>query len=444
MHRTENHGERVLVACRDAHVTQMLCAFPDILGFVMAQQTPVEELKRMFDRGILIDGSSLEGFARIEESDLRAKPDPRTFKVLPWSVAGEQIGIILCDVVEPNDQPFIGDPRGVLRRVLKPLTAKGWRVNLGPELEFFLSRSADKLEPLDDGKYFELAPDQNGLVFRTKILAAMRQLNIATEVAHHEVAPSQHEVDLRYNEALAMADTVFLYRWIVKELANQSGLHATFMPKPAAGINGSGMHVHASIFEGDRNLFFDQHDPYHLSQMGRHFMAGWLKYVPEITLVLNQWVNSYKRLVPGFEAPVYVCWGNRNRSALIRRPGYEVGKEAATRIELRSPDPACNPYLAFALIIAAGLHGIEEELEVPASVEKDVYHLTAAQRNKLQISTLPSDLAEAINRFEGSELARVTLGQHVFQKLLDNKRAELERWRTAVTDYELREYLAKL
>ncbi len=445
MHR-ELEIKDILEECKSQKVTQVLCMFVDILGRPMAQQTPIGHLASVFERGILIDGSSLEGYSRIEESDLRAVPDPRTFRVLPWTIGGEKAGIVICNVVQPDGHPFEGDPRGILQRVLGLVSKDQWTVNLGPELEFFYFKNARSTESLDHGRYFELVPDVAGFDLRTKTMAALRELGIEVEVGHHEVAHSQHEIDLRYNEALAMADTVLIHRWVVKMVAEQNGAYATFMPKPIAGINGSGMHVHQSIFKGDKNLFYAEQptDGHHLSPMAMQYLAGLLRYAPEITLVLNQWVNSYKRLVPGYEAPVYVCWGNRNRSALVRVPGYEPGREVATRLELRSADPSCNPYLAFACMIAAGLKGIQEKLEPPSAIEQDVYHLDGEARTKLGVGSLPGDLDEAMRLFEGSTLARGVLGEHCSGKLLENKQAELARWRLAVTDFELEHYLPVL
>ncbi len=445
MHRDFSASD-VLKECEEQLVSQVLCMFVDILGRPMAQQTPIGHMASAFERGILIDGSSLEGYSRIEESDLRAMPDPRTFRVLPWTIGGKNAGIVICDVVEPSGDLFEGDPRCILKRVLGVAAARKWTVNLGPELEFFYFKNARTTEGLDRGRYFELVPDVVGLDLRTKTIDALQGLGIDVEVGHHEVARSQHEIDLRFTDALDMADTVLIHRWVVKMVAEQNGAYATFMPKPIAGINGSGMHVHQSIFKEEENLFFSQQptDGHHLSPLALQYLAGLLRYVPEFTLVLNQWVNSYKRLVPGYEAPVYICWGNRNRSALVRVPGYEPGRDVATRLELRSADPACNPYLAFACMIGAGLKGIEEDLTPPSSVEQDVYHLSAQDRERLGIASLPGDLDEAMRLFEGSGLAYHILGKHCFTKLIENKQAELDRWRMAVTDFELEHYLPVL
>ncbi len=434
----------VLKECTSQKVEQMLFVFTDVLGSLKAQQTPFNGVEESFNEGVLVDGSSVEGYVRIEESDLRAKPDPETFNVLPWEIGGQKVGMVVCDVVNPDGSPFEGDPRHILKQTLARRELQGCTVNMGPESEYFYFRLPNGVETLDHGGYFDLVPDDIGLDLRTKTAAALRQLGIHVEVMHHEVADSQHEIDIRYRPALEMADTVLVYRWVVKRIARQAGYHATFMPKPIAGQNGSGMHVHQSIFKDGENLFFspEGRNGYHLSEYGKRYLAGLLHHAPGITLVLNQWVNSYKRLVPGYEAPVYICWGNRNRSALVRVPGYHPGREMATRLELRSADPACNPYLAFALMISAGLDGINDEsIPLPDPVEADVYHLSPAERAHLGIGSLPGDLNEAITLFSGSSLCRATLGEHTFVSLVNNKIKERDEFRRAVTDFELERYL---
>lgn len=442
MHRNLRPAD-VLEECKKEGVTQVLPLFCDVLGHIKAHQIPIGQLEKVFKRGVVIDGSSIEGYARIEESDFRAIPDPTTFHVLPWTIGGEKTGLIICDVIEPDGRPFVGDPRFALKRMLEDTTKKGWTINIGPEAEFFYFKNAQGTEMLDLGGYYDLVPDSVGLDLRTQTIAALTALGIECEAGHHEVAPSQHEIDLKYRPALQMADIIAVHRWVVKKIAQQNGYYATFMPKPVAGENGSGMHVHLSIFEGDTNLFFDSgaKDAFHLSQVGRQFLAGILKYAPEITPITNPWVNSYKRLVPGFEAPVYLCWGSANRSALVRKPNYEPGHEEATRIEARFPDPSCNPYLAFACLIATGLAGIKEKLTPPNPVEMDVYHLTQSERSDLRIGSLPGDLDEALRIFEKSELSKAALGQHIFEKVIQNINAQLKKWRLAVTDFELKEYL---
>jgi len=335
--------------------------FTDILGQLKSFAITVEELEVAFTEGMGFDGSSIKGFARIDESDMIARPDPTTFAILSWRPTDKAVARMFCDIYEPDGTPYKGDPRYILKLNLEKAAKKGYTFYLGPELEYFYFRSDRNTEILDEGGYFDYPMDAAEDLRRDTILS-LEQLGIKVEYSHHEVAPSQHEIDLRYADALTMADIVMTYRVIVKEVAKQHGVYATFMPKPLFGENGSGMHTHQSLFKGDKNAFFDPKDPYYLSDIAKSYIAGLLTHIKEITLVLNQWVNSYKRLVPGYEAPVYICWARRNRSALIRVPLYKPGKEKATRIELRSPDPACNPYLAFASMLKAGLTGVEKNI----------------------------------------------------------------------------------
>jgi len=317
----------------------------------------------------------------------------------------------------------------------------GFTYYVGPELEFFVFRDSNGTEFLDQGGYFDLTPLDAATDLRKETVLTLEEMGIGVEYSHHEVAPSQHEIDMRYTDALTMADNVMTYRLVVKEVAMKYGVYATFMPKPVFGVNGSGMHVHQSLFRGDRNAFFDPNDQYHLSKEAKCFIAGLLKHAPEITSITSQWVNSYKRLVPGYEAPVYLSWARRNRSDLIRVPEYRPGKENATRIEFRSPDPACNPYLAFSVMLAAGLEGIEKEYEVPDPIEENVYEMTEEERQKRGIGTLPASLQEAIQLTEKSELVRKALGDHVFHAFIENKKIEWNQYRTQVTEYELKKYL---
>ncbi|HEX9822927.1 MAG TPA: glutamine synthetase family protein [Actinomycetota bacterium] len=414
--------------------------FTDVLGFLKSFAITPQELETAFSEGMGFDGSSIEGFTRIQESDMVARPDPSTFQVIPWK-SEQGVARMFCDVLNPDGTPFDGDPRWVLKQQLQRAADRGFRFYVGPELEFFYFRDDKGTEFLDRGGYFDLTPLDVATDYRRRTVGYLEAMGIPVEYVHHEVAPSQHEIDLRYTDALTMADNVMTYRLTVKEAAQEFGIHATFMPKPVHGVNGSGMHTHQSLFEGDRNAFFDATDEYHLSKTARGYIAGILRYAPEITLVLNQWVNSYKRLIPGFEAPVYICWARRNRSALVRVPMYKPGKEEATRIELRSPDPACNPYLAFAAMLAAGLRGIEDEEELPPEASNNIYEMTDDERREAGIAALPEDLSEAIRMAEGSELLREALGDHVFEELIRNKREEWERYRAYVTPYELERYL---
>ena len=420
--------------------------FTDILGFLKSFAITVEELEGALNEGMGFDGSSIEGFARIDESDMIAMPDPSTFQVLPWRPKeGGGVARMFCDVLEPDGSPHQGDPRWVLKKNLKRAADMGYTFYVGPELEYFYFREAKGTpEGLDEGGYFDLTPLDVATDFRRETVLTLEEMGIGVEYSHHEVAPSQHEIDLRYTDALTMADSAMTYRLVVKQVALRHGVYATFMPKPVSGENGSGMHTHQSLFQGDRNAFFDPEDPYHLSEVGKRYIAGLLRHAQEITLITNQWVNSYKRLVPGYEAPVYLSWALRNRSDLIRVPVYKPGKENATRVEYRSPDPACNPYLAFAMMLAAGLEGIEQGYELGAPVERNVYEMTQAEREELGIGMLPEDLYEAIKLAEGSDLVRKTLGDHVFSKLIESKKIEWERYRAQVTSYELEEYLSIL
>jgi glutamine synthetase len=418
--------------------------FTDILGFLKSFSIPVEELEKAMEEGIGFDGSSIKGFTRIDESDMVAIPDPNTFAILPWRPRERSVARMFCDIMNPDGTPYVGDPRQVMKRNLKRAAELGFTLNVGPEAEFFYFRSPQDPEPLDQGGYFDLIPRDEAMDLRRETVLALEQMGIYVEFSHHEVAHSQHEIDLRYTEALQMADILMTYRLTVKEVAYMNGVYATFMPKPLFGQNGSGMHVHQSLFKNGKNAFFDLNAEFHLSATCRHYIAGILKYVPEFTAITNQWVNSYKRLVPGYEAPVYVSWAQRNRSNLIRIPMYKPGKEDAARIELRSPDPACNPYLAFSVMLAAGLRGIEDQLECPLPIERDLYDMTQAERDALGIRSLPGSLIEAITLCEGSELVREALGEHVFTEFIANKRIEWDRYRTHITDYEIREYLPLL
>lgn len=434
----------VLELCKKYDVRFVRFWFVDILGQLKSFAIHVDELEAAFSEGMGFDGSSIKGFARIEESDMVAIPDPTTFTLLPWRPKEKAVARMFCDIYNPDGTPYQGDPRYALKRALDKMKKMGFtHFYLGPELEFFYFKSDKAPEILDEGGYFDYPMDAAEDLRRETILA-LEQMGIRVEYSHHEVAPSQHEIDLRYADALEMADMVMTYKVTVKEIARKYGVYATFMPKPIFGENGSGMHTHQSLFIGNKNAFFDANDPYHLSETAKHYTAGLLKHIKEITLVLNQWVNSYKRLVPGYEAPVYICWARRNRSALIRIPMYKPGKEKATRIELRSPDPGCNPYLAFAAMLTAGLKGIEEKYPLPAPVEQDVYHMCASDRAKLGIEELPGSLIEAIEYAEKSEVLREALGDHIFEQLIINKKLEWDDYRIRVTEYEIAKYLPLL
>jgi glutamine synthetase len=422
--------------------------FTDILGQLKSFSINAEELDDAFEGGMGFDGSSITGFNAIEESDMIAMPDVSTFAVLPWRPEAQGVGRMFCDVVTPNREPYEGDPRHVLRRALERAATMGFDAfNVGPELEYFYFRSArpqGQPETLDEGGYFDLTTLDAGSDVRRETVLALEQLGIHVEYTHHEVGPSQHEIDMRYAPALKMADDTMTYRITVKEYAMKYGWHATFMPKPLFGENGSGMHTHQSLFKGARNAFYDADDQYYLSPTGKAFIAGQLKHAREICAVFAQWVNSYKRLVPGYEAPVYCAWSRRNRSALVRVPLYHPGKEQATRAELRCPDPACNPYLTFAALLAAGLEGIEKGYELPEPMEKNLYHLSPDDRKRLGIEQLPETLGEAIEITAESELMLRTFGEHIFDRYVEIKRQEWEDYRVQVSRWELDRYLAVL
>jgi glutamine synthetase len=419
--------------------------FTDILGMLKSFAISIDELEGALDEGMGFDGSSIEGFARIDESDMVAKPDPDTFQILPWRpLEHNAVARMFCDILKPGGEPFEGDPRYVLKRNLKKAADLGFTFYVGPELEFFYFKDSKGTETLDSGGYFDMTPLDAATDLRRNTVITLEKMGIGIEYSHHEVAPSQHEIDMRYTDALTMADNVMTYRLVVKQIAMNAGVYASFMPKPVFGINGSGMHVHQSLFKGDRNAFFDSKGKYFLSKLARSYVAGLLKYAPEITAVNNQWINSYKRLVPGYEAPVYLSWAKRNRSDLIRVPEYRPGKEKATRIELRSPDPACNPYLCFSVMLAAGLKGIEDGLEPPEPIEENVYEMTEKQREARGIRTLPASLADAIALTEKSELVRKALGDHVFNAFIENKKIEWNQYRIHVSKYELDRYLPML
>jgi glutamine synthetase len=434
----------VLQACKDQDIKFIRLWFTDILGFLKSFAITVEELEQALEEGMGFDGSSIEGFARIDESDMLALPDSTTFQALPWRPKERGVARMFCDIFHPDGTPFEGDPRFVLKRNLKRAADLGFTFYVGPELEFFYFKNSDGTDVLDTGGYFDLTPLDAASDLRRQSVLTLEDMGIGVEYSHHEVAPSQHEIDLRYTDALTMADNAMTYRLVVKEVAMANGVYATFMPKPIASENGSGMHVHQSLFKGERNSFFDPGDEYHLSPIAKAYIAGLLRHAREITLITNQWVNSYKRLVPGYEAPVYITWARRNRSDLIRVPEYKPGKEMATRIEYRSPDAACNPYLAFAVMLAAGLAGIEHEYPLPEPTEENVFEMSEEEREQRGIELLPGDLHEAIQAAEQSALVRECLGDHVFESLIKNKKIEWAEYRAHVTDFEQQRYLAVL
>ena len=423
----------------------VLLWFTDLEGHLKSFAITPEELEDALDDGMGFDGSSITGFNAIEESDMVAIPDPETFQLLPAAETETKVARMICDVVTPDGKPYEGDPRYVLRRALERMESMGFDTfNIGPELEYFLFKDDAGTETLDEGGYFAMTTMDAAGELRNETIRALTSVGIPVEYHHHEVGPSQHEIDMRFAPALDMADHTITYRLIVKEVAKKAGYHATFMPKPIFGENGSGMHTHQSLFTDGRNAFFDADDEWHLSDVGKAFIAGQLRHAREMAAVFAQWVNSYKRLVPGYEAPVYVAWSRRNRSALIRIPLYKPGAEQATRAELRCPDPACNPYLTFAALLHAGLEGIEKGYELPEPMETNLYHLTPEQRRERGIVSLPETLGEAIDELSQSELMRKALGPHIFDRYVELKRKEWDEYRVQLTEWEMEKYLAVL
>ena len=435
--------ESVLKIVANKKVKFIRLWFTDVLGFLKSFTITAEGLETAFEEGMGFDGSSIEGYARIEESDMIAKPDPSTFAILPWRpTENDAVGRMFCDVLQPDGSHYEGDPRWALKKNLKKASDLGYTFYVGPELEYFYFKSSNGFpEGLDAGGYFDLTPLDVASDLRRDTVLALESMGIKAEYSHHEVAPSQHEIDLCYLDALSMADAAMTYRLTVKEVAMKHGVYATFMPKPLFGQNGSGMHTHQSLFKGDENAFFDPNDKYQLSKIGKGYIAGILKHAREICSVVAQWVNSYKRLVPGYEAPVYISWARRNRSALVRVPMYKPGKAKATRGEFRCPDPACNPYLAFSVMLAAGLKGVEEGYELPEPIEEDIFEMSLEARARRGIESLPGSLAEAIAETEKSELVREALGDHIFNKFITNKKIEWDRYRIHVSQYELEKHL---
>jgi glutamine synthetase len=430
---------------QEENVDFLLLWFTDIEGHLKSFAVTPAEVEEALNDGMGFDGSSITGFNAIEESDMVAIPDPSTFQLMPAREGEMKMARMICDIVTPDGKPYEGDPRYVLRRALERMRSLGFDAfNVGPELEYFLFRDDKGTETLDEGGYFAMTTMDAASGLRQETVRALESMGIPIEYVHHEVGPSQHEIDMRYAPALEMADHTVTYRLIVKEIAKKAGYHATFMPKPIFGENGSGMHTHQSLFSGGRNAFFDPDDSWHLSDAGKAFIAGQLRHAREIAAVFAQWVNSYKRLVPGYEAPVYVAWSQRNRSALIRIPLYKPGSEQATRAEIRCPDPACNPYLTFAALLHAGLDGIEHGYELPEPMETNLYHLTPEQRRERGIVSLPETLGEAIDALAESELARKALGPHIFDRYVELKRKEWDEYRVQLTGWELDRYLSVL
>ena len=434
-------SEYVLRTVEERGIRFVRLWFTDVQGFLKSVSISPAELEVAFDEGMTFDGSSIDGYARIQEADMLAKPDPSTFAVLPWRTE-QQVARMFCDIYTPDGEPFSGDPRIVLKRNLERASEMGYTFYAAPELEFFYFEDASTTpKVLDRGGYFDLTPLDVAQEYRRKTINALEQLGIPIEHSHHEVAPSQHEIIARYTDALTMADNIMTSRLTVKEVALQHGIYATFMPKPLEKHDGSGMHLHLSLFEGDVNAFHEPGTQGELSKVGQAFIAGLLRHAASITAVTNQWVNSYKRLVAGFDAPIYISWARNNQSALVRVPSVKKGKPSSVRVEYRAPDAACNPYLALSVLLAAGLAGIREGYELPPEVATDVKRLTDAERAAAGARRLPETLAEALDLMEASDLVADALGEHVFDWFLRNKRDEWSRYQHHVSEFEMETYL---
>jgi glutamine synthetase len=443
----ERQRDYVLRTVEERGVRLIRLWFTDVLGQLKSFAISPAELEAAFDEGMHFDGSAIDGFSRVQESDVLARPDPNTFELLPWADSVGTSARMFCDIENLDGTPFEGDPRQVLRRNLDRARERGFSFYAAPEMEFFYFSDGSTTgppTPLDSAGYFDLTTADVASDLRQRTIHTLEGLGIPVEYSHHEDGPSQHEIDLRYTDALTMADNVMTFRLVVKEIALEAGVHATFMPKPLGGVQGSGMHTHFSLFEGDVNAFHDPGDQYGLSKVGRGFIAGLLRHAPEICAVTNQWVNSYKRLVIGYEAPIYISWARNNRSVVVNVPHAKRGKGESTRVEFRAPDPSCNPYLAFSAVLAAGMRGIEEGYDLPAETAQNLYELSDEERLAEGIATLPGSLSDALDRMEQSELVAEALGEHVFQWFIRNKRQEWFEYKTQVTQFELDRYLSRL
>jgi glutamine synthetase len=444
----DKQTEFVLRSIEERDIRFVRLWFTDVLGTLKSVAIAPAELEGAFEEGLGFDGSAIEGFARVHESDMLAMPDPSTFQVLPWRGETNPVARMFCDIKMPDGSPSFADPRFVLKRALSRAADMGFTFYTHPEIEFFLFKELPEPGvspvPIDSVGYFDHSPRGIGQDFRRTAITMLEAMGISVEFSHHEGAPGQQEIDLRYADALTTADNIMTFRTVIKEVALEQGIFASFMPKPFTQYPGSGMHTHLSLFEGDKNAFHEPGADFQLSKVGRSFVAGLLHHAPEITAVLNQWVNSYKRLAGGGEAPNYICWGHNNRSALVRIPMYKPGKGQSTRVEVRSLDSAVNPYLAFAVLLAAGLKGVENGYELPPGAEDDVWALTPSERAAMGLKKLPTSLSQAISVMENSELVAETLGEHVFDFFMRNKRAEWEEYKQQVTPYELAKHLPVL
>ena len=434
----------VLNMAKEANVKFIRLQFTDIFGIPKNVAIPVQQLGKALDGELMFDGSSIEGFVRIEESDQYLRPDPNTFTVFPWRPRDGSVARLICDVYTPDDEPFAGCPRGTLQKVLKEAEDMGYSVNVGPEAEFFLFHTDEHGRPTtqthDQGGYFDLSPVDLGENARRDMVMTLQEMGFEIEASHHEVAVGQHEIDFKYDEALATADKLITFKFVVRTIAQRHGLHATFMPKPIFGINGSGMHTHQSLFKNGENVFYDPNGPRQMSELAYQYMGGLLQHAPAFTAITNPTINSYKRLVPGYEAPVYLAWSEKNRSPLIRIPAR---RGEGTRLEVRSPDPSANPYLALAVMIKAGLDGIKNKTQAPAPVDKNIYDLTEKQREEMGIASLPGTLKESLTELENNVVMREALGTHTFNRFITAKRIECQDYDMQVHQWELDNYLAK-
>lgn len=440
----EQQKQEIMEKARQLGVKFVRLQFTDVLGVLKNVAIPVEQLEKALDGELMFDGSSIHGFTRIHESDMYLRPDPNTFTIFPWRPRDGAVARLICDVYNPDGSPFAGCPRQTLRRVLAEAKKMGYTMYVGPELEFFLFHVDNEGRPLlethDQAGYFDLAPVDKGENARREIVMALEEMGFEIEMSHHEVAPGQHEIDFKYSDALDCADKIVTFKFVVRTIAQRHGLHATFMPKPVFGINGSGMHTNQSLFKNGENAFYDPSTPDQLSQECYYYVGGLLKHARALTAVTNSTVNSYKRLVPGYEAPVYLAWAQANRSALIRIPAK---RGLSTRVELRNPDPSCNPYLALAAMLAAGLDGIKNKIQPPKQSEMDIYHLTTEQREEMGIPSLPGSLKEALDELKQDQVIINALGDHVFEKFVEAKTQEWDCYRMQVHEWEVREYLTK-
>lgn len=441
---SRQQNEYVLRTVEERGVRFVRLWFTDVLGKLKSFAITPAELENALEEGMTFDGSAIEGYTRIQESDMLARPDASTFEIVPWRGQDAPVARMFCDIHHLSGEAFEGDPRRVLKRNLDRAQARGFTFFAGPEMEFFYFRGQDDPTPLDSAGYFDLTHEDMVSELRRQTIIHLESMGIPVEYSFHENGPGQHEIDLRYTDALSMADNVMTFRLVVKEIAHSLGVYASFMPKPIGGSYGSGMHTHLSLFEGDVNAFHDASDAHGLSKTGKHFIAGLLRHAPEFTAITNQWVNSYKRLIDGYEAPIHLSWSRNNRSALVRVPAPKSNKETSTRVEYRAPDPACNPYLAFSVMLAAGMKGIEEGYELPEEATNNIFEMSPEERAVEGIGTLPTSLDEAVRAMERSELVAETLGEHCFEYVIRTKREEWAQYKAYVSPWEHERYFGSL